>query len=59
MNTFIENEDDALLKFAPNWQGGYSLVNKHAKNRWAILRGYAIHPGFTTYVHGRLLVALG
>ncbi|KAI0659027.1 amine oxidase catalytic domain-containing protein [Cubamyces menziesii] len=45
--TFIENEDDALLKFPPNFQGGYSLVNKDAKNRWGIPRGYAIHPGYS------------
>ncbi|KAI0325802.1 amine oxidase catalytic domain-containing protein [Cubamyces sp. BRFM 1775] len=45
--TFIENEDDALLKFPPNFQGGYSLVNRDAKNRWGIPRGYAIHPGYS------------
>jgi len=45
--TFIENEDDALLKFPQNFQGGYSLVNKDAHNRWGIARGYAIHPGYS------------
>ncbi|EIW55896.1 amine oxidase catalytic domain-containing protein [Trametes versicolor FP-101664 SS1] len=44
---FIETEDDALLKFPQNLQGGYSLVNKDAKNRWGIPRGYAIHPGYS------------
>ncbi|KAI0646161.1 amine oxidase catalytic domain-containing protein [Trametes meyenii] len=44
---YIENEDDALLKFPANLQGGYSLVNKDALNRWGIPRGYAIHPGYS------------
>ncbi|KAI0765133.1 amine oxidase catalytic domain-containing protein [Fomes fomentarius] len=43
----IENEDDALLKFPLNLQGGYSLINKEALNRWGIPRGYAIHPGYS------------
>ncbi|KAL6298051.1 amine oxidase catalytic domain-containing protein [Sparassis latifolia] len=45
--TYIDNEDDALLKFPPNFQGGYSLVNTAAHNRWGIPRGYAIHPGYS------------
>ncbi|KAH9914348.1 amine oxidase catalytic domain-containing protein [Fomitopsis serialis] len=44
--TFVENEDDALLKFPYNFQGGYSLVNRDEKNKWGIPRGYAIHPGY-------------
>ena len=44
---YIENEDDALLKYPLNLQGGYSLVNKEARNRWGIPRGYAIHPGYS------------
>ncbi|OSD07848.1 amine oxidase catalytic domain-containing protein [Trametes coccinea BRFM310] len=44
---YIETEDNALLKFPPNLQGGYSLVNKDAKNAWGIPRGYAIHPGYS------------
>ncbi|KAH9832077.1 amine oxidase catalytic domain-containing protein [Rhodofomes roseus] len=44
--TFIESEDDALLKFPYNFQGGYSLVNRDETNRWGIPRGYAIHPGY-------------
>ncbi|TFK81174.1 amine oxidase catalytic domain-containing protein [Polyporus arcularius HHB13444] len=44
---FIENENDALLKYPVNFQGGYSLVNQDARNRWGIPRGYAIHPGYS------------
>ncbi|OBZ78393.1 Amiloride-sensitive amine oxidase [copper-containing] [Grifola frondosa] len=44
---YIDNEDDALLKFPPNFQGGYALVNKEQKNKWDIPRGYAIHPGYS------------
>lgn len=44
---YIENEDDALLKFPKNFQGGYAIVNKHQKNRWGIPRGYAINPGYS------------
>ena len=45
--TYIENEDDALLKYPTNFQGGYSLVNKDSLNRWGIPRGYAIHAGYS------------
>ncbi|KAH9937934.1 amine oxidase catalytic domain-containing protein [Amylocystis lapponica] len=45
--TYIESEDEALLKFPPNFQGGYSLVNTAQHNRWDIPRGYAIHPGYS------------
>ena len=44
---YIETEDDALLKFPQNFQGGYSFVNKNKTNRWDIPRGYAIHPGYS------------
>ena len=44
---YIDNEDDALLKYPTNLQGGYSLVNKESFNRWGIPRGYAIHPGYS------------
>ena len=44
---FIDNEDNALLKLPHNLQGGYSIVNQDAKNRWNIARGYAIHPGYS------------
>ena len=61
---FIENENAALLKFPTNLQGGYSLVNKEALNRWGIPRGYAIHPGYSP-IHNvrvsclRLLICIG
>ena len=42
---YIENEDDALLKYPANFQGGYSFVNQEEKNAWGVPRGYAIHPG--------------
>ena len=45
--TYIENENDALLKFPQNFQGGYALVNKDVKNSWGIPKGYAIHPGYS------------
>ena len=45
--TYIENENDALLKFPANLQGGYALVNKDAKNSWGSPRGYAKHPGYS------------
>jgi primary-amine oxidase len=43
----IENEDDALLKYPLNFQGGYALVNTNATNSWGMPRGYAIHPGYS------------
>lgn len=57
--TYIESENDALLKFPYNFQGGYSLVNRDALNRWGTPRGYAIHPGYNP-VHnvGHILYAL-
>ncbi|EJF56720.1 amine oxidase catalytic domain-containing protein [Dichomitus squalens LYAD-421 SS1] len=45
--TYIENEDDALLKYPANFQGGYSLVNRESLNRWGVPRGYAIHAGYS------------
>ncbi|KAL4249686.1 Amine oxidase [Abortiporus biennis] len=44
---YVDNENDALLKFPNNFQGGYSIVNKEEKNSWGIPRGYAIHPGYS------------
>ncbi|KII94729.1 hypothetical protein PLICRDRAFT_169456 [Plicaturopsis crispa FD-325 SS-3] len=44
---FIENEDDALLKYPANFQGGYSIVNQEETNTWGTPRGYAIHPGYS------------
>lgn len=43
----IENENDALLRYPQNFQGGYALVNTEALNRWGIARGYAVHPGYS------------
>ncbi|KZS99972.1 amine oxidase catalytic domain-containing protein [Laetiporus sulphureus 93-53] len=43
---FIESEDEALLAFPPNFQGGYAIVNREERNRWGVVRGYAIHPGY-------------
>ena len=43
----IENEDGARLKYPPNIQGGYSIVNQDALNRWGVPRGYAVHPGYS------------
>ncbi|KDR84410.1 hypothetical protein GALMADRAFT_220168 [Galerina marginata CBS 339.88] len=42
---YITNENDALLKHPPNFQGGYALVNQDVTNAWGYPRGYAIHPG--------------
>ncbi|KAF8967481.1 copper amine oxidase [Flammula alnicola] len=43
---YITNEDDALLKYPLNFQGGYAIVNQDATNSWGYPRGYAIHPGY-------------
>jgi primary-amine oxidase len=42
---YITNEDDALLKYPNNFQGGYAIVNQEQRNKWGSPRGYAIHPG--------------
>lgn len=47
LREYITNEDDALLKFPDNNQGGYAFVNEEQTNRWGVSRGYAIHPGYT------------
>ncbi|KAF8590695.1 amine oxidase catalytic domain-containing protein [Ramaria rubella] len=44
---YITNEDDAMLKYPQNFQGGYAFVNKDAMNRWDNPRGYAIHAGLS------------
>jgi primary-amine oxidase len=44
---YITNEDDAMLKYPINFQGGYAVVNQDQTNRWGIPRGYTIHPGFS------------
>jgi primary-amine oxidase len=43
---YIESEDEARLKYPQNFQGGYALVNKEEKNRWGVIRGYAVHQGY-------------
>lgn len=55
---YITNEDDALLKYPPNFQGGYALVNKAETNAWGYPRGYAIHPGFSPIHNVRPLISI-
>ena len=45
MKDYIENENDALLRYPPNFTGGYSIVNRDITNAWGYPRGYLIHPG--------------
>ncbi|KIY43143.1 amine oxidase catalytic domain-containing protein [Fistulina hepatica ATCC 64428] len=45
--SYIDNEDNAKLRWPANFQGGYSIVNKEALNQWGYPRGYAIHPGLS------------
>ena len=45
MKDYIENENDALLRYPPNFTGGYSIVNWDVTNAWGYPRGYLIHPG--------------
>jgi len=52
--TYIENENDALLKFLTNFQSGYAIVNNNQKNTWGTPRGYAIHPGYSP-VHNSIV----
>ncbi|KAF8815578.1 amine oxidase catalytic domain-containing protein [Phlegmacium glaucopus] len=42
---YIENENDALLRYPPNFTGGYSFVNRDITNAWGYPRGYSIRPG--------------
>ncbi|KAI3611759.1 copper amine oxidase [Moniliophthora roreri] len=51
---FIENEDDALLRYPVNFQGGYAVVNQAEKNAWGYPRGYTIHPGYNP-VHNTVI----
>jgi primary-amine oxidase len=44
---YITNEDDALLKYPTNFQGGYAIVNQEETNKWGVPRGYNIHPGYS------------
>jgi primary-amine oxidase len=45
--TIIGSEDGARLRFPPNFQGGYALVNSARANRWGAPRGYALHAGYS------------
>ena len=56
--TPIKNEDDALLKWPTNFQGGFSVVNMEKKNRWDVPRGYAVHPGLSPIHNVRVLRGL-
>ncbi|KIJ69836.1 hypothetical protein HYDPIDRAFT_104468 [Hydnomerulius pinastri MD-312] len=51
---YINNEDDALLNFPTNFQGGYSFVNQEETNKWGTVRGYSIHPGYSP-IHGTVV----
>jgi primary-amine oxidase len=44
---YVTNENDALLKYPSNFQGGYTIVNQAKTNKWGIPRGYSIHPGYS------------
>ncbi|KAL0576592.1 hypothetical protein V5O48_005385 [Marasmius crinis-equi] len=43
---YIENEDEARLKYPHNFQGYYAIVNQEERNAWGYPKGYMIHPGF-------------
>ena len=53
---YITNEDDALLKYLPNFQGGYSIVNQEVKNAWGYPKGYSIHPGYSPIHNVRMFI---
>ena len=53
---YIENENDALLRYPPNFSGGYSFVNRDITNAWGYPRGYSIHPGHSPIFNVRLLL---
>lgn len=44
---YIESEDVSRLFYHPNFRGGYSIVNRDARNAWGVPRGYVIHPGYS------------
>jgi primary-amine oxidase len=56
MRKYIDNENDALLRFPTNFQGGYSIVNPEETNKWGTPRGYAIHPGYSPIHNVRTLL---
>ena len=47
VHKYIENENDALLKYSGNFRGEYSIVNRERTNQWGVVRGYAIRPGYS------------
>ncbi|KAF7799943.1 hypothetical protein EIP86_011186 [Pleurotus ostreatoroseus] len=47
VHKYIENENDALLKYSENFRGEYSIVNRERTNQWGVVRGYAIRPGYS------------
>ncbi|KAH7926787.1 amine oxidase catalytic domain-containing protein [Leucogyrophana mollusca] len=51
---YIDNEDDALLRFPTNFQGSFAVVNQNETNKWGVPRGYAIHPGYSP-VHNTIV----
>jgi primary-amine oxidase len=55
---YIDNENDALLNFPINFQGGYSIVNHEETNKWGTPRGYAIHPGYSPIHNVRKLLKM-
>ena len=56
---YIENENDALLRYPPNFTGGYSFVNRDITNAWGYPKGYLIHPGYSPIFNVRFLVHFG
>ena len=56
MKEYIENENDALLRYPPNFTGGYSIVNRDITNAWGYPRGYLIHPGNSPIFNVRNLI---
>ena len=53
---YIENENDALLRYPPNFIGTYSVVNRDVTNAWGNPRGYSIHPGNSPIFNVRVFV---
>ncbi|KAH8883689.1 amine oxidase catalytic domain-containing protein, partial [Thozetella sp. PMI_491] len=48
--SFIENEDQGKINWAPNSASMYTVVNKDAKNQWGELRGYRLIPGSVAHL---------
>ncbi|KAJ3554483.1 hypothetical protein NM688_g3086 [Phlebia brevispora] len=45
VHQYIDNENDALLRYPTNLRGEYAFVNQDKTNSWGVVRGYAIRPG--------------